>query len=62
MSNATIPNGTTVSLSADEYMATCGSRQAQQDFMDGRPGYHRDASNSPSYRDAYDSAQTGGTS
>lgn len=37
------------------YMARSGQQMAIADFENGRPGYHRNVSNSPAYRSAYDS-------
>jgi hypothetical protein len=42
-------------MTQDEYMALAGHKQCLQDNADGCPGAHRRVSNSPAYRDAYDS-------
>ena len=43
-------------MSQSEYSATSGAMAAAYDIKIGRLGYHRNASNSQAYRDAYDAA------
>jgi hypothetical protein len=43
------------------YMASCGKAMAEFDMAQGNGKYHRDASNHPAYRDAYDSAMRAGS-
>lgn len=41
------------------YSANSGVKAAQLDIKEDRRGYHRDASNAPEYRDAYDATLAG---
>jgi hypothetical protein len=42
-------------MNQDEYSAVSGLSSAAFDARNGCPGYHRNISNSPAFRDAYDS-------
>jgi len=46
-----------VTLDHEAEFAAHASRIARQDIAEGRPGYHRNLSNSPAWRDGYDAGR-----
>ena len=46
-----------IDAAMESEFAAHAARVARQDAVEGRPGYHRNASNAPAWRDGYDAGR-----